>query len=86
MLTCATVPPVASNTNDEREMAHRMPGALATATIIDVVTTADLMQRAIYEDHPREEVERLREIARAQFEAYLDLMAQAATHVRALRP
>ncbi len=77
---------VSTKHEDERDAAHRIPGALATATIIDVVTTADLMQQAIYEGHPREEVERLREVARAQFEAYLDLMAQAATHVRALRP
>jgi hypothetical protein len=86
MRTRAIIHPMPSNSNDDRETAHRIPGALATATIIDVVTTADLMQQAVYEGHPREEVERLREIARAQFEAYLDLMVQSANHVRALRP
>lgn len=85
MITCDIIQTVASNTND-RETAHRLPGAMATATIIDAVSTADLMQQAVYEGHPQKEVERLREVARTQFEAYLDLMTQAATHVRALRP
>lgn len=86
MLTCATVPAVANEPEQERETAHRMPGRMATATIIEVVTTADLMQQAIYEGHPQERVEHLREVARSQFEAYLDLMAEAAVRVRALNP
>lgn len=86
MLTCATVPPVAINPEHERETAHRMPSKMSTEIILDVVTTADLMQKAIYNDQGQTEIERLREVARAQFEAYLDAMAAAATHVRALRP
>lgn len=82
MQTCATVPAVKTDPNP----SHETPGRLATATIIDCVTTADLMQQAIYEGHPQERIEYLREVARAQFEAYLDLMAQSATQVRALRP
>lgn len=86
MRTCARVLPVASNPENDRETEHRMPGRMATATIIECVTTADLMQQAIYEGHPQERVEHLREVARAQFEAYLDLMAQSAMQVRALNP
>lgn len=86
MNICGTIQPVADHSKDQRETSHRLPGRMATATIIDCVTTADLMQQAVYEGHPQHEVERLREVARAQFEAYLDLMTQAATHVRALRP
>jgi hypothetical protein len=86
MQTCATVPPVATDPEHERETAHRMPSKMATEIILDVVTTADLMQKAIYNDQLQAEIERLREVARAQFEAYLDAMAEAATYVRALRP
>lgn len=59
---------------------------MATATILEVVSTADLMQQAIYEGHPQQRVDHLREVARAQFEAYLDLMAEAAVRVRELNP
>lgn len=86
MLTCATVPAVATNPEHERETAHRMPSKMSTEIILDVVTTADLMQKAIYNSEPQAEIERLREVARAQFEAYLDAMASAATHVRFLKP
>lgn len=78
--------PVANTPEHDRETAHRAPGRMATATIIECVTTADLMQQAIYEGHPQERVEHLREVARAQFEAYLDLMAESAVRVRALNP
>lgn len=84
-MTCAIIPSVARNT-DDRETAHRMPSKMSTEIILDVVTTADLMQKAIYKGEPQSEIERLREVARSQFEAYLDSMAEAATHVRALRP
>ena len=86
MLTCATVPAVANEPQHQRETAHRMPSKMSTEIILDVVTTADLMQKAIYNDQPQAEIERLREVARAQFEAYLDAMAESATHVLALRP
>lgn len=85
-MTCATVPAVATDPEQERETAHRKPNRMATATILEVVSTADLMQQAIYEGHPRERVDQLREVARAQFEAYLDLMAEAAVRVRSLNP
>lgn len=85
-MTCAIIAPVANTPEHDRETAHRVPGRMATATIIECVTTADLMQQAIYEGHPQERIEHLREVARAQFEAYLDLMAQSAMQVRALNP
>lgn len=85
-MTCAKVQPVANDPDHHRETAHRLPARMATATIIEVVTTADLMQQAIYEGHPQERIEHLREVARAQLEAYLDLMAQSAVQVRALNP
>lgn len=71
---------------DKRPAAHKMPMAMAHDVILDIVTTADLMQKAIYTGAPAAEVERIREAGRSQFEAYMDLMAQAATHVRALKP
>lgn len=85
-MTCAIINPMARNPDDDRETAHLMPSKMSTEIILDVVTTADLMQKAIYTGEPREDVERLREVARAQFEAYLDAMAAAATHVRFLKP
>jgi len=86
MLTCASVPTVKPVDPDKRLPAHKMPVAMANEAFLDVVETTSQMQKAIYIGQPDAEAERLREIARAQFEAYLDLMAQAAVHVRALRP
>lgn len=86
-MTCATLASVSRRIDpDKRLPAHRMPMALANEAFLDVINTADQMQKAIYNGKPEAEAERLREIARAQFEAYLDLMAQAAVHVRALKP
>lgn len=87
-MTCEIVAPVSRRIpeDDPRLTAHKMPGTLAHEVILSIVDTADLMQKAIYKGAPDEEVERLREIGRAQFEAYMDLMAHAAIHVRALKP
>lgn len=86
-MLCATLASVSRPTDpDKRQPAHRMPMALANEAFLDVINTADQMQKAIYNGKPEAEAEHLREVARAQFEAYLDLMAQAAVHVRALKP
>lgn len=86
-MTCGTVPAVKPVSDpDKRLPAHKMPMAMAHDVLLDCVTSADLMQKAIYAAQPESEVERLRETARSQFEAYLDLMGEAATHVRALKP
>lgn len=72
--------------NDPRLTAHRMPMALAGEVLQDLITAADLMQQAVYLARPQSEIDRHREAARALAESYLDLMAEAATHVRALKP
>lgn len=87
MLTCATLLPVTRriDEDDPRITAHRMPMALAHDALLDIISSADLMQKAIYNAQPESEIDRYRETARAQFEAYLDLMAQAATNVRSIK-
>ena len=44
------------------------------------------MQQAIANQQPQSEVQRYRELARAQFEAYLDLMAEAGHHAGQIKP
>lgn len=75
-----------SDTPDPRLTAHRMPMALANETFSDMITSAELLQKAVINDQPETERQRLRDTAKAQFEVYLDLMEMAAVHVRALKP
>ena len=88
MLTCATVPAVTRRIdNDDPSLtAPDMAARMATETLLDIVTSADLLTKAIINDNPIEQQQKIIEVARAQFEAYLDLMAQAAHHARALKP
>jgi 2-oxoglutarate dehydrogenase complex dehydrogenase (E1) component-like enzyme len=86
-MACAIVPPVTRRIDhdDPRLTAPDMAARMATETLMDVVTSADLLQKAIINDNPVEQ-QKIIEVARAQFEAYLDLMAEAAHHARALKP
>jgi hypothetical protein len=88
MLTCATVPAVTRRIDhdDPSPTAPDMAARMATETLLDIVTSADLLTKAIIHDNPIEQQQKIIEVARAQFEAYLDLMAQAAHHARALKP
>lgn len=87
-MICAIVAPVTDDftSDDPRFTAHKMPSAMATETLLDVITSADLLQKAILHDNPIEQQMKIIETAKAQFESYLDLMAQAARHARALKP
>lgn len=87
-MTCATVPAVTRRIdNDDPSLtAPDMAARMATETLLDIVTSADLLTKAIIHDNPIEQQQKIIEVARAQFEAYLDLMAQAAHHARALKP
>ncbi len=88
MQTCATLPSMTDriDIDDPRLGAHKMPVQLAIETMLDIISTGEELQAAIINDADRVEQERIRDVARAQFEAYLDLTAQAATAVRALKP
>lgn len=87
MRTRAIIQPMASNPSDDpRFTAHKMPAAMATETLLDVINSADLLQKSILLDSPIEQQQKIIDAARAQFEAYLDLMAEAARHARALKP
>lgn len=88
MLTCATVPAVTRRIdNDDPSLtAPDMAARMATETLLDIVTSADLLTKAIIHDNPIEQQQKIIEVARAQFEAYLDLMMEAARHARALKP
>lgn len=72
--------------DDPRLTAHRMPMALATEAILDCATTAGQMQEAVANRQPQSEIQRHRDIARAKFEAYLDLMAEAGHHAGQIKP
>lgn len=87
-MTCATVQIVTRriDADDPRLTAHRMPMALATETLQDIISSADALQQAILVDAPIERQQKIREVAMAQAESYLDLMAEAARHARALKP
>lgn len=82
----ATVSPVSDQKSDPSLTAHRMPMELATETIHDMIDSADKLMNSIIDGEPAEAQQKIRDVALAQFEAYLDLMAQAATHARALKP
>lgn len=88
MRTCETVPAVTDrmDQDDPRLTAHKMPGAMATETLLDIISSADLLQKSIINDNPVEQQQKIIEVARAQFESYLDLMAEAARHARVLKP
>lgn len=87
-MTCATVAAVTRRIDhdDPRLTAHKMPLAMAGEALSDLISSGDLLQEAIIRDAPQAEQQKIREVAMAQAEAYLDMMAQAATHVRALKP
>lgn len=87
-MTCAILPFVKRyiDHDDPRLTAHHEPMALATKAVIDCARTAGEMQQAIAHHKPQDEVQNLRDIARAQFEAYLDLMAEAGHHAGRLKP
>jgi len=72
--------------DDPRLNAHRMPMELATETILDCATTAGQMQEAVANQQPQCEIQRYRDLARAQFETYLDLMAEAGHHAGQIKP
>ena len=87
-MTCETVSPVTDRMDhdDPRLTAHKMPAAMATETLLDIIGSADLLQKSIINDNPVEQQQKIIEVARAQFESYLDLMAEAARHARVLKP
>lgn len=87
-MTCATVSPVKRyiDHDDPRLTAHQEPMALALEAIIGCAHTAGEMQQAIANHEPQAEVLRHRDIARAKFEGYLDLMAEIAHHAGKLKP
>lgn len=87
-MTCATLKNMNRriDEDDPRLTKHRMPMALATETIMDCASTAGQMQMAIANGQPQSEIQRHRDLAKAQFEAYLDLMAEAAHYAGQLRP
>lgn len=88
MLSCATVSAVTRriDKDDPRLTAPDMAARMATETLLDIITSADLLTKAILNDNPIEQQQKIIEVARAQFEAYLDLMSQAAHHARTLKP
>jgi hypothetical protein len=83
-MTCAMIQPMRGERDDVP--AHKMPAKMSSETLLDLINTAATMQQAIIAGLPESEILRLRDVARAQAEAYLDLMAEAAVHVRSLRP
>lgn len=86
MHACGIFSPMSGTSDDPRFTAHKMPSAMATETLLDIITSADLLQKAILHDNPVEQQQKIIETAKAQFEAYLDLMAEAARLTRALKP
>lgn len=88
MVACAILSVVANDftENDPRFTAHKMPSALATETLLDIIASADLLQKAILLDNPVEQQKKIIETGMAQCETYFDLMAEAARHARVLKP
>lgn len=87
-MTCGILPLVSDDftRDDPRFTAHKMPMAMATETLQDIISSADALQKAIIADFPLEQQRKIREVAMAQAESYLDLMAEAARHARVLKP
>ncbi|MFN4296795.1 MAG: hypothetical protein ACK4FB_08125 [Brevundimonas sp.] len=85
-LTCGMLLPVRVDPDDPRLTAHKLPMEMATETLIDMIGAAQALMEGITNDRPPEELDRIRETARGLFEAYINLMAQAALAARALKP
>ena len=87
-MTCAILALVSDDftRDDPRFTAHKMPMAMATETLQDIISSAHALQSAIIADVTLEQQQKIREVAMAQAESYLDLMAEAARHVRAIKP
>lgn len=85
-MTCAMLLPVSDQPSDPRFTAHRMPMAMAHEALSDMIDSGAALLEAITTDQPQEERLRLRQIGLAQAETYFDLMAEAATHARAIKP
>ena len=85
-MTYGIISSVANDSTDPRFTAHKMPSAMATETLLDIISSADLLQKSILYDNPVEQQLKIIETAKAQFEAYLDLMAEAARLARAIKP
>lgn len=66
--------------------AHRMPMAMATETLSDMIDTAALIQTRLIEGADEDELSQLRETGLAQAATYFDLMTQAARCALALKP
>lgn len=80
---CATVQSV-SDAPDPT--AHKMPAMMASETLIDIIDNAHDIQLAITNDEPQAGIEKRRQRGRDLFEAYMDLMIEAAVHARKLKP
>lgn len=87
-MTCATVPLVTRriDADDPRLKAHRTPMALAHEAFDDMIDSAEAMMMAVAHGEPKDVILGHREKAQAQFESYLDLMAEAGHHAGQLRP
>ena len=88
MDACAILSPVSEfyQPIDEDDAPHALAMALAGNAIQDLITAADLLQKAILSGEPPEDLTKLREAGIAYAESYLDLMAQAATQTLAQEP
>ncbi len=87
-MTCATVQVVTRriDADDPRLIAHKTPMALAHEAFDDMLDSAEAMLIAAATREPQEVVQRHRLTAQAQFETYLDLMAEAGHQAGQLRP
>ena len=63
---------------------HRHASALATASLMDLISRAQAIQAATIRGAAPEEIEAMRKEAHDVVDAYLDRMAEAATFVRAI--
>ena len=59
---------------------------MANEALEDLISSGDSLQQAIIRGAGPAEQQKIREVAMAQAETYLDMMAEAATHVLALKP
>jgi hypothetical protein len=63
---------------------HREAAALATAAIYDLISKGQALQAAVIRGASEAEQTQLRQEAQMIVDAYLDHMAEAAAHVRAI--
>jgi hypothetical protein len=49
MRACGIFTPMSGTSDDPRFTAHKMPSAMATETLLDIITSADLLQKACAE-------------------------------------